>query len=146
MILCLLPQGFLDGRVDIQQSIAISRVRFGSIEAAALYTRIWFGCINQDLFCAIDIADQAGLRGPEQCHRADRWTLVRFDHDRSEFPLRGRHFFTPCRDCHENDQFTGIRRECIACHREDRIRADRSRTPHGMYSFDCADCHKATRW
>ena len=84
----------------------------------------------------------------DQCHRADRWTLVRFDHDRSIFPLRGRHFTTPCRSCHTNDQYTGVRPECVSCHRADRIRADSdSRFPfHRGFGTDCGECHRAFAW
>jgi hypothetical protein len=81
-----------------------------------------------------------------ECHRADRWTIIRFDHDRSEFPLRGRHFLTPCRDCHTNDQYTGVRSECVSCHRADRLRADTEHMDHRANSFDCALCHKAFKW
>ena len=50
-----------------------------------------------------------------ECHRAE--SRIGAYHVRSEFPLRGRHFTTPCRDCHVNDQFTGVRAECVGCHR-----------------------------
>jgi hypothetical protein len=83
-----------------------------------------------------------------ECHRADRWTIVRFDHDRTEFPLRGRHFVTPCRDCHTNDQYTGTRSECVSCHRADRRRADTLHMNHMAFPSDCASagCHKPFRW
>lgn len=82
----------------------------------------------------------------EDCHRGDRWTLIRWDHDRGMFPLRGRHFATPCRDCHTNDEFTGLRSECIACHRGDMARANAQEMSHRTYSFDCAACHKPFKW
>ena len=81
-----------------------------------------------------------------ECHRADVWSLVRFDHDRTEFPLRGRHFTTACRDCHTNDQYTGIRSECVSCHRGDRRRADTMHIDHRGFSFDCGDCHRPFNW
>lgn len=81
-----------------------------------------------------------------ECHRADVWRIVRFDHDRSEFPLRGRHFTTPCRDCHVNDQFTGVRTECVSCHRGDRQRADSAHSDHRTFGFDCSECHRAFTW
>jgi hypothetical protein len=81
-----------------------------------------------------------------ECHRADVWRIVRFDHDRSEFPLRGRHFTTPCRDCHVNDQFTGLRTECVACHRGDRQRADSLHADHRSFGFDCSECHRSFSW
>jgi hypothetical protein len=86
----------------------------------------------------------------DECHRADRWNLVRFDHDRAEWPLRGAHFTTPCRQCHTDGQFTGVRTECIACHRGDKQKGDASTNMaargHASFGFDCAPCHNAMKW
>jgi hypothetical protein len=83
----------------------------------------------------------------DDCHRADRWSVVRYDHDRSEFPLRGVHYLTPCRDCHTNDQYSGLRRECLSCHRGDRQRADATRgMAHARNPSDCSQCHNPFRW
>jgi hypothetical protein len=75
------------------------------------------------------------------CHRPDRWLLVRFDHDRTAFPLRGRHFATPCADCHRNNLFTGLRTECVTCHARNRP------MEHGA-RWDCgtAGCHVPFDW
>jgi hypothetical protein len=97
-------------------------------------------------FCHGDPHRGRTLMDCEQCHRADRWTLVRFDHDRTIFPLRGRHFTTACRACHTNDQYTGIRPECVSCHRQDKLRADGMYTFHRGFGFDCGECHKAFTW
>jgi hypothetical protein len=80
------------------------------------------------------------------CHRADRWSVVRFDHDRTIFPLRGRHFLVACRDCHTNDQWTGLRGECVSCHRADRRAADAALPFHRTFSVDCVECHKPFSW
>jgi hypothetical protein len=80
------------------------------------------------------------------CHRPDNWLLVRYDHDQAEFPLKGKHFFTPCRDCHTNDVWTGLRRECVSCHRGDRQRADVRHADHAALSWDCIDCHRPWDW
>ena len=71
---------------------------------------------------------------------------MRFDHDRTEFPLKGQHFTVPCRECHTNDQYTGVRMECVACHRSDRARADTLHTDHRGLPWDCSQCHKAFKW
>jgi len=82
----------------------------------------------------------------QDCHRPDRWLLVRFDHDRSEFPLRGRHFTTPCTMCHKNNQWVGVRTECVTCHARDRAGA----VSHPPVGFGCGDmgCHTPfnARW
>ena len=78
------------------------------------------------------------------CHRADRWLLVRFDHDRSEFPLRGRHFVTACQQCHRNQQWQGVRGECVTCHAQDRP----ANPNHMARGWSCgqAGCHVAFGW
>jgi hypothetical protein len=81
-----------------------------------------------------------------ECHRPDVWHLIRFDHDRTEFPLRGKHFVAVCRDCHPNDQYTGVRTECFNCHRGDRLRANGIVMGHNMFSFDCIECHSPFKW
>jgi hypothetical protein len=81
-----------------------------------------------------------------ECHRADVWQVIRFDHDRTEFPLRGRHFTTPCAQCHVDDQFTGIRTECVFCHRADRQRSDSLHRDHRAFSSDCSGCHRPFNW
>lgn len=77
------------------------------------------------------------------CHRPDRWLLVRFDHDRTEFPLRGRHFVTQCDQCHRNNQWTGVRTECVTCHAR-----DRSSSVGHPKRWDCgsAGCHLPFGW
>jgi hypothetical protein len=84
-----------------------------------------------------------GAMGREcgDCHRADRWLLVRFDHDRSEFPLRGRHFVTPCVQCHKNNLWTGVRTECVTCHAKDRP----GPTSHPKL-WTCQECHTPFGW
>lgn len=76
------------------------------------------------------------------CHRADRWLLVRFDHDRTEFPLRGKHFIVPCTKCHTNNLWTGTRSECVVCHAKDRPAMNHP--PR----WDCGTmgCHKPFTW
>lgn len=77
------------------------------------------------------------------CHRPDRWLLVRFDHDRSEFPLRGRHFTTPCTQCHKNNQWIALRTDCVVCHARDRV----NNPNHDLAaSLNCGECHLPFGW
>jgi hypothetical protein len=80
------------------------------------------------------------------CHRPDNWLLVRYDHDKAEFPLKGKHFFTPCKDCHTNDVWSGLRRECVSCHRGDAQFANMRVPGHAAYTWDCIDCHRPWSW
>lgn len=78
----------------------------------------------------------------------------RFDHDRTGWPLTGRHASTACRDCHKkrfqvgevvehikradpDRSWLGLVRECTGCH-EDRHQ--------GSLGTDCARCHTDRVW
>ncbi len=90
-----------------------------------------------------------GRAGQEcgQCHRADSWLVIRFDHDRTEFRLNGVHFGYQCRGCHTSDIWAGLPHECIFCHRGDAVQANMN-ARHRPYSLSCGDvgCHNAFHW
>jgi len=75
------------------------------------------------------------------CHRADRWRVVRFDHDLTAYPLVGRHRIASCGGCHTNPNWTGVRTDCVACHA-----FDRPRTQDHLTKVTCDDCHSPTSW
>jgi hypothetical protein len=76
------------------------------------------------------------------CHRPDRWTIVRYDHDRAGWPLRGRHFVTSCERCHTSERWIGVTTECWDCHALDAARgAAAAPGAHPFGRIDCADCH-----
>ena len=75
------------------------------------------------------------------CHRADRWRIVRFDHDLTAYPLVGRHRIAACGGCHTNPTWTGVRTDCVACHA-----LDRPRTADHAGEITCEDCHTTTTW
>lgn len=79
----------------------------------------------------------------EQCHQPDRWRLARFDHDRTGFVLRGRHFVTPCGACHTNQRWVGLTTSCADCHAYDALRGPASVRAH-RFPDRCADCHRST--
>jgi hypothetical protein len=75
------------------------------------------------------------------CHRADRWRLVRFDHDLTAYPLVGRHRLAACGSCHSNPNWTGVRTDCVACHA-----LDRPRDADHAHEIVCDDCHGLATW
>lgn len=75
------------------------------------------------------------------CHRPDRWSLVRFDHDLALWPLRGKHFVTPCLDCHRNQQWIGLRTDCVDCHLAEALSAPATIPAHSGAPSECTDCH-----
>ncbi len=67
--------------------------------------------------------------GCAACHGEESWRSVRFDHDRSAFPLRGKHRETDCSRCHARSaeragaataglMLSGLATDCAGCHRD----------------------------
>jgi len=72
------------------------------------------------------------------CHSTESWTKVTFDHDRTGFPLRGRHAVTLCSSCHASSDFrAALPTNCAACHTD--VHA-------GEFGMRCASCHDAESW
>ena len=74
------------------------------------------------------------------CHNADSWKQVSFDHNKTDFPLHGRHSDIPCAACHKGDQpRDSAPTQCNSCHRNDDVHLGRN-------GSDCQQCHSETRW
>jgi hypothetical protein len=75
----------------------------------------------------------------ETCHNESGWRQkVDFDHDETEFPLKGLHSLVLCEACHRTPSFKDAATECSSCH-EDSYHLNR-------FGNDCADCHAPTGW
>jgi hypothetical protein len=71
------------------------------------------------------------------CHTEDGWKVVRFAHERTGFPLEGRHVAVGCRACHPAGFSVPVRGACADCHRD--VHA-------GDLGTRCGGCHDATSW
>ncbi len=92
--------------------------------------------------CHVDPHSGQLGQGCEDCHVPDRFRLVRFDHDRTGWPLRGRHFMAPCASCHVAQRWVGLADECWDCHSSDAARGKmRAPEAHPFGALDCAACH-----
>ena len=75
-----------------------------------------------------------------RCHSERDWKeQARFGHDKTDFPLLGRHTAVQCKDCHTSDLFKEAPKACVACHRKD----DKHQ---GALGDACATCHDARGW
>lgn len=83
--------------------------------------------------------------GCETCHTTDAWEDVRFSHDSTRFPLKGKHAAVPCSQCHRTrdgvSQYVDVPKECDQCH-EDRH--------GGQFALNrttqCERCHVERSW
>jgi hypothetical protein len=98
--------------------------------------------------CHTDVHSGQLSQDCEDCHVPDRWRLVRFDHDRTGWPLRGRHFTTPCVTCHTSQRWVGLTDDCWDCHAASAARARSIPSLARIHTFgplDCAMCH-TSQW
>lgn len=74
------------------------------------------------------------------CHSVKGWREEQgFDHDDTDFKLRGEHKEVECDSCHAGQKFEDTPMECIACHRFNDVHA-------GNYGTKCDDCHRDAGW
>jgi hypothetical protein len=76
-----------------------------------------------------------------RCHTERDWKggSTRFDHDKTAFPLRGKHTTARCESCHKSTLFKEAPKDCIGCHRSD----DKH---EGTLGDKCGDCHTERDW
>jgi hypothetical protein len=75
----------------------------------------------------------------ENCHSTRGWGKIAFNHNKTDFPLRGSHKRVSCDNCHSGDINEDLKTDCYSCHQYD----DEHR---GQYGRKCQDCHNSTKW
>ena len=84
----------------------------------------------------------SGRYGPkcETCHNQSKWKTVRFDHDKTKYPLRGAHVRVKCDACHIGDIYRQkLATTCVSCHKKD--------DPHkNELGSHCERCHNDRNW
>ncbi len=76
----------------------------------------------------------------EDCHLSTQWSKFRFDHDTTDFPLKGTHKDLQCTQCHKEDIYKEeLEIECIGCHIQDDVHKEDQ-------GIQCDDCHSETEW
>ncbi|MBS1148929.1 MAG: hypothetical protein H6Q89_627 [Myxococcaceae bacterium] len=71
------------------------------------------------------------------CHVTAAWTEVKFNHDRTGFPLTGVHRSTSCKGCHTDSFDRPVPLSCNGCHRD--VHA-------GDLGARCEGCHDTASW
>lgn len=75
----------------------------------------------------------------EECHDDRSWKKTPFDHNKSRFPLMGKHAKVECKKCHLTPAFKDAPMDCYSCHKKD----DKHK---GTYGEKCEVCHAETDW
>jgi hypothetical protein len=73
------------------------------------------------------------------CHSPESWLKQKFDHDKTDFPLKGAHQKVQCNACHPNERYRDVPTDCVSCHRGDDIH-------RGGYEETCDSCHSNDKW
>jgi len=74
------------------------------------------------------------------CHTESGWKEKgKFDHDKTHFPLLGKHVDTKCADCHKSTNYKEAPKDCFSCHKKD----DKHQATLGV---QCQDCHGERDW
>ncbi|MEK6775974.1 MAG: cytochrome c3 family protein [bacterium] len=68
------------------------------------------------------------------CHEEETWSKTRYNHDKTKFPLKGKHKKASCDKCHPGERWGKTPGDCFVCHRMD----DRH---NGRYGRKCEACH-----
>jgi len=71
------------------------------------------------------------------CHGVETWFPARFAHERTGFPLDGRHTMTRCADCHGGDLHQPQPKSCASCHQDPHLQE---------FGLQCASCHNTERF
>ncbi len=95
--------------------------------------------------CHDDVHDSKLGTDCKQCHHESSFTsyrrIRRFNHNKTNFPLKGAHQKVDCKDCHNldtpldqlfQDQIGVGTNDCISCHED---------IHEGKFGTDCAECH-----
>jgi hypothetical protein len=92
--------------------------------------------------------DDDGLKGHKgslgrdcaACHSEAGWKAKgKFDHDKTRFPLLGKHVDTKCAECHKSTNYKEAPKDCIGCHKKD----DKHEATLGT---NCEACHLERDW
>ncbi len=76
-----------------------------------------------------------------KCHVDKGWKEVEFDHDKTHFPLLGKHIDVKCEKCHIDNKFKDTPKTCVACHKKDDDKAHK-----GKLGNQCEKCHSEKDW
>lgn len=93
--------------------------------------------------CHEDIHQGSYGNSCQSCHTTVNWKkdLKAFDHNKTSYPLMGKHIDVPCRQCHTLSLKGKLPKynNCLACHEDEHFGQFDRRNDKG----DCAACHTA---
>jgi hypothetical protein len=108
----------------------------------ATYFNFKINAFNSCMDCHNDVHNNRFGKNCTQCHNTSGWSNYNrnsFDHNKTNYPLIGRHAFVPCEKCHQPGKKMKITRyqKCMDCHKDEHQGQFKSRQQKGA----CDECH-----
>jgi hypothetical protein len=75
----------------------------------------------------------------QDCHSEKSWKQGKFDHDKTDFPLRHQHKDVECGQCHPARRYDDAPVQCVGCHRIQDVHG-------GVFGSKCDSCHSERAW
>lgn len=79
------------------------------------------------------------------CHTTTAWIPSTFNHS-SVFPLVGAHANLACTQCHTNNNYTTVPKDCYSCHAADFNSTNNPSHLQLTFPHTCDTCHNTTNW
>ncbi len=93
--------------------------------------------------------------GCRHCHQVESWRQISFDHNKTDFPLQGKHLNVSCTSCHKTEtdsqsrtliRFVELNKNCRGCHADAHHGQFAVRQPDGSVETQCEKCHTPRSW
>ncbi len=106
-----------------------------------------YACHQKDFTATTDPAHVAGgfPTNCAICHSTSGWTTSSFNHS-SVFPLTGAHATVACAQCHTNNNYTSLPKDCYSCHQKDFTGSANPSHAQLNLPHTCETCHTTTNW
>ncbi len=77
----------------------------------------------------------------QSCHSVKGWKKLKFNHKKTDFPLKGKHKDVACGDCHTGNNIykENLKTTCFSCHRQDDVHQEQQ-------GKKCQECHNEKGW
>lgn len=73
------------------------------------------------------------------CHKDTTWATNSYDHNKTKFPLKGKHQKLVCSSCHPSQRWKKTPVKCVACHKINEVHDNR-------FGDTCDNCHIPEDW
>jgi len=125
-----------------------------ALKCIACHDRLKFGGLDSRCqSCHVDVHKGELATNCLRCHTTQSWHIsdILQKHERTRFPLLGRHSSVTCESCHirtSEHEYIGTPTECVSCHRSAFQSARNPDHVQARFSTDCLLCHEvnAVRW